>query len=221
MKGVIFLVVAAVVILPLIGGIVVWQRRQAASRREAIKSMAARLRAEFRPDGSPELHQSLAALPLFSRGSRRRLYNLMQRFADDPALRVFDYEYYQSSGQSGHFVRQTVACVDLERRALPEFSLRPESVLDRIATKFGGQDIDFEQHPGFSAKYRLQSPREDEVRRLFTRPVMDWFERQVKCHVECTGRRIIWYQGGQLVPPEQLGQFTRDAMDVLGRLVAT
>jgi hypothetical protein len=211
MKGIAFVAIALVIVVPLVIAIIVQQRRQAEARTEAIKSMAAQLRAEFRPDGSPELQQSLAALPLCTRGSRRKLGNLLQHFSDDPGLALFDYEYYQSSGKSGHYVRQTVACLDLEPMQLPEFTLHPESIIDRIAEKFGGQDIDFDQYPGFSSKYRLKSAHESEIRRSFTPAVINWLDQQPNCHLECTGQRIVWYQSGKLVAPDQLEQFVRDA----------
>jgi hypothetical protein len=213
MKGIIFISIAVVVVIPLVIALVVWQRRLAAARIEALKSIATRLRAEFRPGGSPDLVQSLATLPLCSKRSRGKLSNLLQRFSDDPELAVFDFEYYQSSGQSGHMVRQTVACLDLDPMSMPEFSLHPESVIDRIAVKFGGQDIDFDQYPAFSSKYRLKSPRESEIRRSFTSSVITWLEQQPTCHLECTGRRIIWYESGKLIGPEQMEQFVRAARE--------
>ncbi len=219
MKGIVFVAIALVIVVPLVIAIFIQQRRQAEARTEAIKSMAARLRAEFRPDGSPELQQSLATLPLCGRGSRQKLGNLLQHFSDDPGLAVFDYEYYQSSGKSGHYVRQTVACLDLEPMQLPEFTLHPESIVDKIAVKLGGQDINFDQYPAFSSKYRLKSPREGEIRRAFTSSVLTWLEEQPNCCLECTGRRIIWYQDGNLIAPDQMQQFVGDARTFFQRLL--
>jgi hypothetical protein len=219
MKGLVFVAIALVVVIPLVIAIIIQQRRQAEARTEAMKSMAARLRAEFHPDGSPDVAFSLATLPLCHRGSRRNLRNLLQKFPDDPGFAVFDYEYYQSSGKSGHYVRQTVACRDLDRQQMPEFTLNPESIVDKIAVKFGGQDINFDQYPVFSAKYRLRSPREAETRRAFTSAVINWLEQQPGCHLECTGQRIIWYQNGKLVAPDQLDQFVRDARTLFQRVL--
>lgn len=221
MKGIIFVTIAVVVVIPFVIAMVVWQRRVTAARIAALKSIAARVRAEFRPDGSPELAQSLATLPLFSMRSSRKLSNLLQRFSDEPDLAVFDFEYYQSSGKSGHFIRQTVACLDLDPMQLPEFTLHPESIIDRIAVKFGGQDIDFDQYPGFSSKYRLKSPQESEIRRAFAPALISWLEQQPNCHLECTGRRIIWYDSGKLIDPKQIEQFVRDAWDCFKRVLPT
>ncbi len=221
MEGIIFVSVAVVVVVPFVVAMVVWQRRSAATRTEALKSLAARLRAEFRPDGSPELLQSLAALPLCTSRARRKLGNLLQHFSSDPGLSVFDFEYYQSSGKSGHTVRQTVACLDLDQMQLPEFTLHPESIIDRIAVRFGGQDIDFDQYPGFSSKYRLKSARESEIRRVFTPALITWLEQQPKCHLECTGRQVIWYDSGKLIDPGQLEQFVRDAWECFKRMLPT
>jgi hypothetical protein len=219
MQGIIFVSIAVVVVIPLVIALVVWQRRLAAARTEALKSIATRLRAEFRPDGPPDLAQSLATLPLCSKRARGKLSNVLQRFSDNPELAVFDFEYYQSSGQSGHMVRQTVACLDLDPMQLPEFTLHPESIIDRIAVKFGGQDIDFEQYPEFSAKYRLKSPQESEIRRAFAPALMNWLAQQPNCHLECTGRRIIWYESGKVIDPGQLEQFVRDAWECFKRVL--
>jgi hypothetical protein len=195
------------------------QRRQAEARTEAIKSTAARLRAEFRSEGSTDLLEGIAALPLFSRERRQKLSNLLVHFADHPGLSTFDYQYYQSSGKSGHYVRQTVACMDLEPGRLPAFTLAPETIVDKIAARFGGQDIDFEQQPGFSARYRLQSTNEDATRRLFTPALMSWLEGQNGYHVECTGRRILWYRLGEYAAPEAMEQFIGTASELFRRFI--
>lgn len=77
MQGIIFVSIAVVVVIPLVIALVVWQRRLAAARSEALKSIATNLRAEFRPDGPPDLAQSLATLPLCSKRARGKLSNLL------------------------------------------------------------------------------------------------------------------------------------------------
>ncbi len=116
-------------------------------------------------------------------------------------------------------VRQTVACLNLDPMVMPEFSMHPENFVDKIAIKFGGQDIDFDQHPTFSARYRVNSSRESELRRAFTPSLIGWIEQQPECCLEGTGRRVIWYHAGKQVEPDQLEQFVRDARGFFKQLL--
>src|SRR2546422_3151571 len=49
---------------------------------------------------------------------------------------------------------------------LPTFMLTPEDLRAKLAVLFGGQDVDFDDSPEFSRRYRLRGTDEDAVRAL-------------------------------------------------------
>jgi hypothetical protein len=126
---------------------------------------------------------------------------------------VFDY----TTGSGKAAVTQTVVTFRAEGRVLPPFLLNPEGLTDKIAARFGGQDLDFDDDPAFSAAYRLQS-RGDEagVRALFGPPVRARLAAALpkKGHVEAWGDRLaVWAPGGRLAP-ERFEERLRAAAEV-------
>jgi hypothetical protein len=80
-----------------------------------------------------------------------------------------------------------VACWSLAGSPLPDFDLRPETLGGRVASALGGQDIDFDTNPTFSARYRLRAGDEQAVRRVFRPEVLNFFVRD--------GEDEIWTEG--------------------------
>jgi len=60
---------------------------------------------------------------------------------------------------------------------LPDFYLRPENISDKIAAKFGFNDIDIEQYPEFSKKYYLLGKNKAEVLSFFTPERINYLNR--------------------------------------------
>lgn len=136
----------------------IWSRR----RRKAKFTEAASLLGLERVEGKlkPEA-QEFAPLNLFSKGHYRSMSNVL-RGVDEW---LFDYSF-QTHSRKGTTV-YTVALFQLARRELPEFELHPQGVLSKIAIAFGGQDIDFEDDPEFSKRFRLKGEDENRIRELF------------------------------------------------------
>ena len=78
----------------------------------------------------------------------------------------------------------------------------------------GGQDIDFEEDPGFSKAFVLQGTDAEATRRLFSAAVrvhlLRWKGRRLE--LEVAGDTLLLHRGA-LVKPEDLRELLQDGVD--------
>jgi hypothetical protein len=187
------------------------ERRRAAALRRAAEEMGF----EFRADPVDGALGPYAGFPLFSQGRRRTIRNLLRGRAGGLEVAVFDYLYVTGGGQSQHTWRQTVLTFEIEGETLPTFSLRPESVFDKIGHWLGFPDINFESHPRFSGSYLLRGDDEDAVRRLFGDRVLDYYEANTGVCTEGHGRRLVYYRPHKRIAPAEVRPFLEEGFRVL------
>jgi hypothetical protein len=164
-------------------------------------------------------HEDLAAepytaLPLFGRGRRQRGANLLRGGSE----LIFDFRYTTGSGKNSSTHCQTVALTSDSRRTLPRFALKPEGLLDRIGAAFGGQDIDFEEDPDFSRRFRLRGEDEEALRKLFQAAVRQDLTQRTGLSMEGNGEWLVVYRHRRLVPADRLFQFLEDARRISSML---
>lgn len=159
-------------------------------------------------------------LPLFFYGRKKILKNIIQGEMYNLRFRLFDYQYTIGMRNGGSSIthKQTVLLFESKELCLSNFSVRPESIVEKILSVFGSQDIDFEHHPKFSAQYLLRGLSETEIRQIFNDQVISLFEKQV--HLCCEGRenQIIFYRQSTLLKPEELIKFFNEALKLFGAL---
>jgi hypothetical protein len=183
-------------------------------RTEDLQRVAKELGFDFFPE-YPELFAVLARFHLFSQGHGKQIKNVLRGEARGLTAEIFDYRYTTGGGKSSATWRQTAICFHLDGRPLPAFSLRPESVFDRIGAWFGAQDINFEDHPAFSKMYLLQGPDEQAIRDLFADPVLAFYEGRPGLNTEGGGSRLLFYRHNKQVEPTGLLSFLEEGFEVL------
>jgi uncharacterized membrane protein YhaH (DUF805 family) len=129
--------------------------------------------------------------------------NVIHGIYQGVSVKVFGYTY----GSYRRVDRQTVCMFKSDEFKLPKFDLCPEHFLYKMASVFGGQDIDFPEHPNFSQLYRLKSEDEWAARKLFNQEVLRTFERHPDLYVEGSSQWLIVYRSGKRVRPSELSQF--------------
>jgi len=153
--------------------------------------------------------------PLFQGRRRRgRCHNVMTRQDAHAEQLLFDYEFLENAGKHTHRVRQTVLNTSNTDRALPPFQLRPESLLDKVASAFGHGDIDFEHRPEFSRRYHLRGEDEPAIRKLFDSTRMRFFEQNPGWSVESDGEWLVTYRARKAPGVEELDAFVRDCQRI-------
>jgi hypothetical protein len=204
-----FLIFAGIAGLLLAGG--AWNHWQTQQRRKALSELADALGLSFQGEDNTSLWDEFAGLPLFTQGRSKTVSNRIQADTDEVSLSLFDYRYTTGSGKSSQTHRQTVACFQSPQLNLPQFEIRPQSLLHGIGKVFGVQDIDFASHPRFSKSFLLRGAHEQAIRRLFTGPLLSFLETQPQITIEGRGHQLLVYRAGKRVNPEQIRDFMGEA----------
>lgn len=196
-------------------GVYFISRRRQRLRTEAFGHVAAELGLDFTPEVGESYVETLDHFDLFSKGRAKKAANLIHGTSHDRGLAIFDYRYTTGSGKHAHTWHTTVFQVQFDGPALPRFSLRAENLLDKIASKFGSHDIDFDSHPQFSRKYLLRGENEPEVRSVFTVPILEYFEARPGLNIEAWEQTLLFYRLGKRVKPEEINNFLADGLTLL------
>ncbi len=208
----IFLVIVGA--FAVICGIVIAINKYEEARSEKFREVAEELGLEFHAKGDPLVEQSLAHLRLFSQGHGRKVKNMISGQSDDIDLAIFGYKYNTGGGQHQQTHQQTVISFRSPNLSLPEFEIRPEHLLHKIGQAFGSQDIYFDTHPDFSQSYLLRGPDEDSIRELFTADKLEFFEAREGVFVEAARDRLIYYQAGKRIKPEEVRKFMEEGFEM-------
>jgi hypothetical protein len=189
---------------------VIISRMEAQERSSALQTVAQQMGFTFvgKQWDHKEKAQQLGTA-LFKRGSRSRFRNIMTGSVDGHEANLFDFCYTISAGEESSTYTQTVATFS-QKLWLPDFELRPQGILDRVAEAFVVRDISFDSHPDFSRRYFLRGSNEVRIRSLFAAPLLTFFQElpaNEKWHVEANLTTLIIYQSKVEIPPEEFRGF--------------
>ena len=188
-------------------------------RRAELAQTASEMGLEYFEEGWDGFLDPFAEVKLFNRGRARRTRNVIQGQTDDVSIRLFEYFYTTGSGKNRRTHVQSVACLQAPELEIASFALRPQSaVFDAIGKKFGGQDIDFEDHPEFSRMFVLQGANEPAIRDQFTAPVLDFFVGQQGIWLEGIPGGLVFFRRNKRVPPSSMRNFLSEAYKVFAVL---
>lgn len=184
-------------------------------RANGFQQAASRLGFQFFPNGDGLTHEQHAHFQLFSQGTSRKIRNLIQGNAKQLEVRVFDYEYALGNGDRVETPGQSVVSFCAPDLHLPSFSLRPRTLLHKIAAFFGYHQIEFGDHPQFSRLYLLRGLDEPAIRNHFHQEAVQFFEMNPGWCVEGQGSRLICYREGKWVEPDVIRSFLDEGFKVL------
>jgi len=194
---------------------VIMRSVQEQQRREQLERIALRIGMDYSAEADQDLWDSVAGFGLFSKGSRRKAYNVLQRQIHDIEVTLFDYQYTTRSGKNHHTHFFTVGLFETDRLRLPRFTLHPQYFYHQIANALGLGDIDFEEFPEFSESYRLKGDDEARIRDIFDEEALHYFTRHPGLHAEGYRRRLIHYRDKHRVNPAEMDSFMQQGLDVL------
>jgi hypothetical protein len=197
-----------------------WFSHQKSKKRTAaLQLQADQMGLQFDPVAIG-VRDRLMELNLMTVGRAQRVKNLISGDAGDVKISIFDYQYTTGSGKNSRTHIQTVVALESVGIGAPAFSMRQQNAwLDRIGKFFGGQDIDFEQHPKFSEMFVLKGPNEDAIRKFFTPKLIQYFETKFGHCVEGAYGKMILYKSGAKTPPQEIKAFLASAYEVYGHIV--
>lgn len=200
--------------LPLILGVALgvhfYLRRRERLRSEALRGESARMGLAFEAEGDHLRHESFFFLPLFSQGRSKTFRNVM-RGSDEL---VFGFEFTTGYGKHQRITRQTVAAFRAAGADFPAFHLKPENLADRIASQFGGQDIDFPEDPEFSKAFRLQGNEQLMIRELFTGATRHRLLNHRDWYLQGSREWVLAFRSGLRPDPSDLVSFVETARSI-------
>ena len=197
-------------------------RRREKARTEKLAMIFQELGYPFKAAIDPERLERLGAFPLMNIGRGKKIENVISVDGPSADIAMFDYRYVTGHGRSRRVRRQTVMSVESTSLVHPVFNLRPEGFWSKVGSVFGGQDIDFVEHPGFSGKYVLKGDSEEEVRIYMDTILLDFFAVQDNICCEAREGTILYYYRYERVDPdsEELQKFMEEGMGVFEELLA-
>lgn len=199
-SGYLFLLVFAAII-----AIVFYSQKR---RRDQLRRVADEMGFTFDPKAEELGSAGCEGLPLLQRAAA--LSNVLRGYWNGVETIVLDCKV----GHGKNASRQTVAAFQLSGRAFPAFELKPETLLQKLGSALGYQDIDFEAYPEFSQNYVLRGTEENAVRRVFSAAVLHFFERERGWWVEGTGDWLAVYRERRRVGPGKIRSFLEEAGNV-------
>lgn len=187
-----------------------------------LKSISYQLGMGYEAEDTWGLHTMLGDFTLFSRGRRRRITNMLYRRDGllELDVRIFDYRYTVSTGNSARVFKQTVFFIQSKKLGLPQFLMKPENFFHKIGAWLGMEDIDFERYPKFSGQYLLRGDDEDYIRANFNDEVLQFFTVEKNWTMEGLNYYLILYRKNQLLLPSQIIEFYKKGMQLHRLLMA-
>ena len=208
-------IMIAVVVLGLLGvavALVVHERRRTDALEMAAHDMG--MAFEAKPSAVPG-----EGFRLMTGGRQRRVRNLIRGTIEDLDVRLFDYAYTTGSGKNSRTHRQSVVLLRMPRGGVPEFILTRETVFDRLGSALGYDDIDFDDDPEFSRRFKLKSDRETRAREVFDtelRRFMLTIDRSVS--LEAKGSEVIVYRRSRRTRPAEIMPRLTEAFEIATRV---
>jgi hypothetical protein len=198
--------------------LILYRRKQARARTQIMRAAAAQLGWTFSAEAPWNYIPGLDRFTLFNQGHDKEIRNMMYGQASGTKTAVFDYVYITGSGRSTVRHYQTVAYLEPANLALPYFSVRPESVMTKVLSAFGYQDIDFGQRPEFSRQYILRGQDERAIRQTFNDGVLSFYESYPGTCTDAGGNQLFLFRGGYEFQPQEIQSYVGLALKVANLL---
>lgn len=167
------------------------------SREGQLRAVAHRLGMQYRPVEEYSSRNLLSEFHLFKRGRNRTIRNLLEKQTPDleTNVQIFDYRFETGYNKTRRSYNQTVFFVQSKNLAVPEFSLKPETVFHKLGSYlFKMEDIDFEQYPKFSDNYLLQGEDEHYIRFMMNDRLLQFFNSETGWYMEGINFYLILYK---------------------------
>jgi len=183
--------IAALIVGGIIYGII-----KARQRREVMARLAASLGLRYYADDPWDLPSRYNHFGLFQSGHSKRASNVLTGELDGRSVAAFDYRYTTGSGKNQTTHHYQGAVLEMPILA-PRLRMRKESVLDRVASWVGYDDIDFESDE-FSRRYHVKSADRRFAYDILHAQLIDFFLRcGTAPSMEMQGPLVLVYDGGR------------------------
>lgn len=181
-------------------------------RREKIRLLAESLGLEYAEVLPIRDQERFTQLPIAQRGNNAKNSSVIIAESEDQRMLVFNYEYTTGSGKNRTTHHYSILMCISERLKLPAMTLQPEGWQHKIATFFGGQDIQFEDDAQFNTTYIVQGPKADAIRAFWTPPRRQKMLERPKEMFEASNDTFIVYRARKQLQADQVHQLMQDGL---------
>jgi MFS superfamily sulfate permease-like transporter len=104
---------------------------------------------------------------------------------------------------------------------IPIFNMEKEMLMAKIMDKAFINDIDFKEFPLFSNKYTLNGINEDQIRRFFTKEIIEYFENNDIYNIESLGAELLIYKSNRVATVEELKEmlnFGKGLVEIISKI---
>lgn len=167
------------------------------SREGQLRAVAHRLGMTYRPVDEFNARNLLTEFQLFKRGRNRSIRNILEKQTEDldTKVQIFDYRFETGYKKTRRSWDQTVFFVESKKLAVPEFSMQPETVFNKLGTYlFKMQDIDFDKYPKYSDNYLLRGEDEHYIRFMMNDRLLQLFNSETGWYMEGINFYLILYK---------------------------
>jgi hypothetical protein len=207
-----FLIIAMVIVM--IAVIAIGSHLSEKKRRTEIDASAEDMGLTYVSEDNGSLREQLAHFRLFDKGRGREVSNIISGDAGDVAITIFDYKFVTGSGKNKTTYNQSVIVLQSPNLSCPDFSMRPQGILDWFGSALGLQDIDFETHPEFSKMFVLQSSNEEAIRGFLPAEFLTLMESKKGYSVEADRDTLIFYRARKRLKPEEIKDGLAEAYEI-------
>jgi len=170
-------------------------------RRKKLGELASSMGLLFSEEGPDQAFLEGTGLEIFCSGHSRKASNMIQVSSPAGELRFFDYRYSTGHGKHRHTHHFTLALVKCAIQ-VPDFELKPETLMYKLGEAIGFKDIDLPAFPVFSDKYRLTGADETAVHMFFTPERAAWFERNPGLRLQGGRNSIVFFKRDGNLPAD-------------------
>lgn len=159
---------------------------------------------------------------LLLKGDNEEITKLMFKKENDLDLFVFEYKYQgvfdgATNNSTITFSYQKAIYFEFEGSQEISFNLCPEGVIEKAKQSLVANDIDFDNYPIFSKYYALYGENEAGIRKLFTKPLLEFLEINKGFSVEYRKGGILIHKKGE-TPYSKLELLLNDARFIKDQL---
>jgi len=191
-----------------------WNRWRDARMMRTAQTMGFR----FEPPSPESAFLDLAgSLPILRKGRNRKVRRLLRGRLAGRDTAIFDFRYTTSQGGlKGPATTAQTVVIFLDAAGVPEFTLEPETVLQRLIDRVvtGRGDINFPEHDTFSKHYQLRGRDEAAIRRTFTGDVVTLLAGMTGWSVQSKDGRLAIFRLGRLTTPKHIPKHAADALRI-------
>ncbi|MCW2542597.1 MAG: hypothetical protein JWM40_149 [Frankiales bacterium] len=197
------------------GGLAYWSWLQAKKRRELLAGFAASQGWTWSARDDSWVNR-FEGTP-FDDGDNKEALNILQGQYRGRAMIAFDYSYEthstDSKGNSTTTTHRFAFCSLSLPGYLPRLELVPESVLGRVGTALGMQDIELESED-FNRRYRVRCANQKFAYDVLPPRTMEALMSRTALHLRLAGTDALCWESGRHSPAELLAR-----LDALATLV--